>query len=211
MHAILRTLRSYLQNRISVPSIPIVSGMNGCCLEATRLLSVLMQPVNRKQEQEPFALPLPMEPLAHRVHGARAGNSQTCPPGAYTQSILIAFLTLCACVLLLVAAVSGTVCGSPMIALPSMRRARQKPRRSGVGPGWSRLAPMVRVPLTCLNSKPGRADLWLRSELEINAKTIGCQCYCVIPRIGSYDEQVVACNGSVCFRRNRFHERWSRE
>ena len=60
-----------------------------------------------------------------------------------------------------------------------------------------------------LDSKPGRADLWLRSELEINAQTLGCS-YVTAP-IGSYDEQVVACSDSVRFRRNRFHERWSRE
>ena len=60
-----------------------------------------------------------------------------------------------------------------------------------------------------LDSKPGHADLWLRCELEINAEALGCSY--VIPPIGSYDEQVVACNGSVCFRRNRFHEKWSRE
>ena len=102
MDATVRTLSAYVPTRISVSLNPIVSGMNGRCLEATGVLSVLMQPVNRKRQQEPLALPLPMEPPAHRVHGARAGKSQTCPPSAYTQSILIACLTLCACVLLLV-------------------------------------------------------------------------------------------------------------
>ena len=78
-----------------------------------------------------------------------------------------------------------------------MRRARQKATQI-----WCLHA-------RSLESKPGRADLWLRSELEIKAETLGCAY--VIPPIGSYDEQVVACNGSVRFRRNRFHKRWSRE
>ena len=174
------------------------------------LLSVLMQPVTRKQQQEPLALPLPMEPLAHRAHGARAASSQTCPPGAYTQSILIAFLTLCACVLLLLAAVSGTLCGSPMISPLSMPRVRQNPRRSGVGPIRSLSTPRVRaLHARILDSKPGRVDLWLRSELEISAQTLGCS-YVTLP-IGPYDEHVVACDGSVRFRRARFLETWSRE
>jgi hypothetical protein len=60
-----------------------------------------------------------------------------------------------------------------------------------------------------LDSKPAHAHVWLRSELEINAETLGCSY--VIPPIGSYDEQVVACKGSVRFRRNRFQKRWARE
>ena len=54
-----------------------------------------------------------------------------------------------------------------------------------------------------LNSKPGRDDLWLRFELEINAETPGCSY--VTPPIGSYDKQAVARGGSVRFRRTRFH------
>ena len=59
------------------------------------------------------------------------------------------------------------------------------------------------------DSKPGRADLWLRSELEINAEMLGCSY--VTPPIGSYDERVVGCDGSVRCRRARFHETWCRE
>ena len=136
--------------------------MNGFCLEATGLLSVRMQLVNRNQQQEPLALPLPMEPLARRAHGARAGNSQTCPPSAYTQSILIAILTVCPCVQLLVAAVSGILSVTALGA---------------------------RALHACiLDSKQGRAELWLRSELEINAQTLG-RSY-ETPSIGSYNEHV---------------------
>ena len=43
----------------------------------------------------------------------------------------------------------------------------------------------------------------------MNAETLGCS-YVTSP-IGSYDEQVVACDGFVRFRRIRFHETWGRE
>ena len=133
MHAILRTFSSYLQTRI------FRFFESDCFGDEWLLLGDHRTAQRSDAAGDPQAAAGASRPAAGdgapcppRAWGSR-WQFTACLPGAYTQSILVAFLTLCACVLLPVAAVSGTLCGSRMIAPPSMRRARQKPRRSRVG------------------------------------------------------------------------------
>ena len=145
--------------------------MNGCCFGATGLLSVLMQPVHRKRQQEPFALPLPMEPLAHRVHGARAGNSQTCRPGAYTLFILIVFSDIVRMCTVARRCGLGTIVWLAYDCAAFHAPCKANPTEIWCGTklvafnAQGARALHARI----LDSKPGRDDLWLRSELEISA------------------------------------------